>query len=147
MAEQLLSAERFGYTRLSVALDFDSVLIGHSHIATRSAAALFLVLLATAGSVVSDIVPNDQGDDSTTQSNQRSGEEVFQQACFSCHGTGFYGAPVIGDAYAWEERMRSGEAALFENTIQGLNSMPARGGCTHCSDGEIQAAISYLINN
>ncbi len=147
MPEQLLSAERFSYTRVSDVLDPDSVLTGHSHIAPRSAAALFLVLLATAGSVVSDIVPNDQGDDGTPQSNQRSGEEVFQQACFSCHGTGFYGAPVIGDDYAWEDRLSRGEAALLENTLQGLNSMPARGGCTHCSDGEIQAAIIYLINN
>ncbi len=147
MPEQLLSAERFSYTRVSVALDPNSVLTGHSHIGPRSAAALCLALLAMAGSVLADIVPNDQGDQGTTQSNQRSGEEVFQQACFSCHGTGFYGAPVIGDVDAWEDRLSRGEAALLENTLQGLNSMPARGGCAYCADGEIKAAIIYLINN
>ncbi|MEE4284231.1 MAG: c-type cytochrome, partial [Pseudomonadales bacterium] len=77
---------------------------------------------------------------------QVDGEKVFEQACFSCHGTGFYGAPLIGDPYDWEERLARGEAALIANTLQGLNSMPAKGGCATCSDEEIQAAVRYLIN-
>lgn len=80
------------------------------------------------------------------QKIQIDGERVFEQACFSCHGTGFYGAPLIGDPYDWEERLARGETELIANTLQGLNSMPARGGCAQCSDAEIQAAVHYLIN-
>ena len=79
--------------------------------------------------------------------NTRSGEEVFNQACFSCHGTGFYGAPVIGDGYAWEERVQKGVQTLFESTLNGLNSMPPRGACTDCSDAELDAAVRYLIDD
>ncbi len=81
-----------------------------------------------------------------TQDVEIDGEKVFEQACFSCHGTGFYGAPLIGDPYDWQERLARGEADLIANTLQGLNSMPARGGCAQCSDAEIQAAVRYLIN-
>ena len=86
------------------------------------------------------------GEPIDTQSVQIDGEKVFEQACFSCHGTGFYGAPIIGDPYDWEERLARGENDLIANTLQGLNSMPARGGCATCSDAEIQAAVRYLIN-
>jgi len=76
----------------------------------------------------------------------RSGEDVFNQACFTCHGTGFYNAPVIGDRYAWQERLSKGELALVESTLQGLNSMPPRGACSDCTDDEIAAAVRYLLN-
>jgi len=75
----------------------------------------------------------------------RSGEQVFNQACFSCHGTGFYDAPVIGDRYAWEARVDKGEPALLENTLRGFNSMPPRGACSDCTDAEIEAAMKYLL--
>ena len=90
--------------------------------------------------------PDGHRQDSQHQ-QQRGGEEVFERACFSCHGTGFYGAPVIGDTYAWEDRLRKGEQVLLKSTIDGLNSMPARGGCADCSDADIQAALQYLITN
>jgi len=79
--------------------------------------------------------------------NLPNGELIFQQACFSCHGTGFYGAPVIGDPYEWERRLIKGEAVLLKSTIEGMNSMPARGGCATCSDIEIRRAVRYLIES
>lgn len=75
----------------------------------------------------------------------RSGEEVFQQACFACHGTGLNGAPVVGDQYAWEDRLQTGRSALLTNTLNGLNNMPPRGGCADCSDAEIEAAVRYIV--
>ncbi|MCB1683156.1 MAG: cytochrome c5 family protein, partial [Pseudomonadales bacterium] len=74
----------------------------------------------------------------------RSGEGVFNQACFSCHGTGLNGAPVVGDEYAWRERLSKGPSVLLENTLQGINNMPPRGACADCSDEEIAAAVQYL---
>ncbi len=54
---------------------------------------------------------------------------------------------MIGDVHAWEDRLLKGEQALLKSTIEGLNSMPARGGCANCSDADIQAALHYLITN
>lgn len=77
---------------------------------------------------------------------QRTGETVFQQACFACHGTGLYGAPVVGDAYDWQDRLSKGLPVLLENTLQGMNNMPPRGACADCSDTEIEAAVRYLTD-
>ena len=79
--------------------------------------------------------------------SERSGEAVFNQACFACHGTGLNGAPVVGDAYDWQERLEKGGSVLLENTLQGMNNMPPRGACTDCSDAEIAAAVQYLTNH
>jgi cytochrome c5 len=103
-----------------------------------------LILVASDNSIMADSTP-DTTNDSTR--NLPNGEVVFQKACFSCHGTGFYGAPVIGDTYDWEERLIKGEAVLLESTLDGMNSMPARGGCATCSDIEIHQAVRYLIEN
>jgi cytochrome c5 len=94
----------------------------------------------SAHSILADSAPD-------TTHDLPNGEVVFQQACFSCHGTGFYGAPVIGDTHDWEERLIKGEAALLESTLEGMTNMPARGGCIACSDIEIQQAVRYLIEN
>ena len=108
---------------------------------------LVLALLVRGPSILADSEPPDGHRQDSLQQQQRGGEEVFELACASCHGTGFYGAPVIGDFYAWEDRLPKGEQALLKSTIEGLNSMPARGGCANCSDADIQAAVHYLITN
>lgn len=115
------------------------------HIFAVAFTVLLCILVFFAQRTLADIATYD-GQPVDTQSVQIDGEKVFEQACFSCHGTGFYGAPLIGDQYDWEERLARGETELIANTLQGLNSMPARGGCAQCSDAEIQAAVRYLIS-
>jgi cytochrome c5 len=78
---------------------------------------------------------------------ERSGEAVFKQACFACHGTGLNGAPVVGDEYDWQDRLSKGMPVLLENTLQGMNNMPPRGACADCSDAEIAAAVRYLTDH
>jgi cytochrome c5 len=125
-------------------------LIGRFHFITVTFTLLLSILVIFEQTSLADIAPKNAQQAGAQQPNARGfqidGETVFEQACFSCHGTGFYGAPVIGDQFAWEERLTRGETELIENTLQGLNSMPARGGCVQCSDAEIQAAVRYLIN-
>jgi cytochrome c5 len=74
----------------------------------------------------------------------RSGEKVYQTACFACHGTGALNAPKKGDP-AWKPRIEQGFDTMLKHAIEGYNAMPARGTCADCSDDEIAAAIKFMI--
>lgn len=78
-------------------------------------------------------------------SGPRSGEEVYDAKCSSCHATGAAGAPKTGDADAWGPRIAQGEETLFKHAIEGLNAMPPKGMCTDCSDDEIKEAVKYIV--
>ncbi len=73
----------------------------------------------------------------------RTGEQVYQGACFACHGTGALDAPKKGDA-AWKPRLAQGLDVLKKHAIEGIRSMPPRGTCADCSDDEIVAAIKFM---
>jgi len=72
----------------------------------------------------------------------RSGEQVYQAACFACHGTGALGAPKSADDSA--PRIAKGKDTLLDHAINGFNAMPPRGTCMDCSDDEISAAIDFM---
>lgn len=71
-------------------------------------------------------------------------ESTYQMSCFACHGTGAAGAPILGDADAWTERMAKGMDAVMVNVINGINAMPAKGLCMTCSDDDLQSLVSYM---
>lgn len=74
----------------------------------------------------------------------RSGEAVYNAVCMACHTTGAAGAPKPGDKAAWSPRIGQGSATLVQHALQGFKGMPAKGGCTSCSDAELKAAVEYL---
>jgi cytochrome c5 len=77
-----------------------------------------------------------------------SGPQVYNSACIACHGPGIGGAPVLGDAAAWESRIAKGEDTLADHAINGFTGvgyMPPKGGRTDLSDEEILDAVSYMI--
>jgi cytochrome c5 len=78
----------------------------------------------------------------------RSGEDVYNTACVACHSTGAGGAPMVGDATAWAERISKGKEVLHQSGINGVagTGMIARGGCMNCSDDEIIAAVDYMVD-
>ena len=75
----------------------------------------------------------------------RTGEQVYQGACFACHGTGALDAPKKGDA-AWKSRIDQGFDTMLKHAIEGIRNMPARGTCADCSDDEIAAAIKFMTD-
>lgn len=73
------------------------------------------------------------------------GKRIYTEVCSICHDKGNLGAPIIGDKAAWEPIIKQNMDVLFVRTINGYNAMPARGACYKCSDGEIEAAVKYMV--
>ncbi len=76
----------------------------------------------------------------------RSGEQIYQSVCMSCHAAGLLGAPKTGDAAAWAPRIAQGFDTLTTNAISGIRAMPPRGGGTDLTDTEVRRAVAYLAN-
>lgn len=80
----------------------------------------------------------------------RSGEAVYNASCVACHGTGAAGAPKLGDKAAWADRIGQGMDVLVKHAIAGFQGksgvMPPRGTCGTCSDGELQAAVEFMVS-
>jgi len=75
----------------------------------------------------------------------KTGDQVFNESCVACHGTGIAGAPKAGDKAAWAPRLAEGAATLYDHAIKGFKTMPARGGAATLSDAEVKAAVDVLI--
>ena len=83
---------------------------------------------------------------STAKPVERSGEQVVQAACASCHQTGVGGAPKIGDRAAWIPRATRGYDIVVQSAIKGHGGMPARGGMADLTDAEMRSAVTYMFN-
>lgn len=89
------------------------------------------------------------GGAATASAGPRSGEDVYNAACMACHSTGAAGAPKLGEAGDWADRIAKGNDALYGGGINGLpgTGMIAKGGCMNCSDEEVRAAVDYMVEN
>jgi cytochrome c5 len=77
---------------------------------------------------------------------EKSGEEIVKGVCIACHGVGALGAPKIGNAGDWGPRIAQGYETLVKHAIEGVRSMPARGGNAELSDHEVADAVAYMAN-
>lgn len=76
----------------------------------------------------------------------KSGEEVVKAVCGMCHSAGLMNAPKIGDKGQWGPRIAQGYDVLVKHAIDGIRSMPARGGNPALTDGEIANAVAHMAN-
>ena len=79
-----------------------------------------------------------------------TGPQVYNEACFLCHqAPGVGGAPVIGVADAWTDRVAQGRDTLIDHAINGYQGsagfMPAKGGRVDLSDEEVILAVDYML--
>ncbi len=75
----------------------------------------------------------------------RSGKEIYDAVCTSCHATGVLDAPKLGDKAAWEARATNGLAGLIKTANSGVGSMPAKGGDPSITDTELKDVIVYIL--
>ena len=80
------------------------------------------------------------------QTAERSGKEVVESLCVSCHGIGARGAPKIGDKKAWSKLSARGLSGLSKSALKGVRDMPPHGGNPNLTDTEIERAITYMVN-
>jgi cytochrome c5 len=80
-------------------------------------------------------------------SGPRTGKEIYDTSCGTCHAIGVAGAPKMGDAADWGARLGKGIETLYTHAIEGFNGMPPKGLCATCSDDEIKVSVDYLVEN
>ncbi len=77
---------------------------------------------------------------------EKSGEEVVKTSCSMCHDAGLMNAPKIGDKAQWQPLIAQGYEILVKHALEGIRTMPARGGNPTLTDGEIANAVAYMAN-
>jgi len=87
---------------------------------------------------------------SKSNSEQADGEMVYNTACLACHMTGAAGAPKLGDAEAWVDRIAQGMEVLVKHAIEGFQGkvgmMPPKGGNTALDDKAVTAAVQFMVD-
>lgn len=81
-----------------------------------------------------------------TSGAEKSGEEVVKAVCSMCHAAGLMNAPKIGDKGQWQPRIAQGYETLVKHAIEGIRTMPARGGNPALTDGEVARAVANMTN-
>jgi cytochrome c5 len=76
----------------------------------------------------------------------QTGADVYKAVCAACHASGAAGAPKVGDASAWSNRIGQGYETLVSHAVQGIRAMPAKGGNPDLDDLEVARAVVYMAN-
>ena len=89
---------------------------------------------------------NDLGVTNPSMSDSAGSEAMakWARSCALCHITGEANAPVVGDTEEWQQRLQKGEAALLNNVINGINSMPPLGYCMSCEAADFRVMIDFM---
>jgi cytochrome c5 len=65
---------------------------------------------------------------SVTPSTLKTGEQVYLETCYVCHGPGLAKAPRFGDNVVWGKLIKEGQPVLTSHGWVGVRGMPAKGG-------------------
>ncbi|MDH3607683.1 MAG: c-type cytochrome, partial [Gammaproteobacteria bacterium] len=76
----------------------------------------------------------------------KSAEDLYT-ACAACHNAGVLNAPKLGDKAGWEERLAKSTEELYSSAINGIGTMPAKGGRADYSDDDIKKVVDYMLES
>jgi cytochrome c5 len=77
---------------------------------------------------------------------EMTGEQVYNEVCTSCHGSGALLSPKYKDAAAWSKRIAQGYDTLLNHALKGFKNMPSRGGEPDLTDLEVARAMVFMTN-
>jgi cytochrome c len=72
---------------------------------------------------------------------------TYNGACKVCHSTGIAGAPKFAVNKDWSSRMEQNKGTIYDNALNGLNDMPAKGGRSDLSDETVKAIVDYMLSS
>jgi cytochrome c5 len=78
----------------------------------------------------------------------KTGEALYFHYCANCHHQPAkieLGAPKFRNKTHWQARLAKPKGTVMTNLLEGLNMMPARGGCFECSDKDLMEALNYML--
>ncbi|MDZ7840343.1 MAG: c-type cytochrome [Gammaproteobacteria bacterium] len=97
----------------------------------------------------SEAAETEAAETEAAESDVAAGKTVYESSCVACHASGVAGAPRLGEADAWSERIAQGMETLYRHSIEGFQGdsgmMPPKGGNTSLSDDEVKAAVDYMV--
>jgi len=109
--------------------------------------ASILGLLSTSLSAAEpNLLGNGLGVTNPSMSDSAGSEAMakWARSCALCHITGEANAPIVGDTEEWQQRLQKGEAALLNNVVNGINSMPPLGYCMSCEAADFRVMIDFM---
>ncbi len=74
------------------------------------------------------------------------GEKIYAATCLACHGAGVMGAPKFADKAVWQPRLAKGIATMYASAVDGVRTMPPKGGNMMLKDDEVKAAVDYMVS-
>lgn len=77
----------------------------------------------------------------------KSGEQVYQQVCISCHASGKDDAPKFGSKKDWAPLIEEGQDVLTAHAWVGVRGMPAKGGAEDLTQEEFARAVAYMARD
>ncbi len=131
----------FSFFIFSGAVSFESPKPSANRLAMLEAAALERI--RPVGQVRTSLAGAESQASEQAAATPKTGEELVNGVCASCHATGLLNAPKIGVSEDWVARNEKGLDGLVESAINGLGNMPPRGGSS-LSDEEIRLAVKYM---
>lgn len=76
----------------------------------------------------------------------RGGQQVYQEVCSACHGSGVAGAPRFESIDDWKPLIAEGQAVLTAHAWVGVRAMPSRGGNPQLKLAEFARAVAYMAS-
>lgn len=101
---------------------------------------------------IKSTTPAGEGSAAAPPALPKSGKELFEQVCSTCHGQGIAGAPKAGDKTAWASRIAEGKPTLYQHALNGYQGgpgggvMPPKGGRTDLPDDLVKQAVDYMVS-
>lgn len=83
----------------------------------------------------------------TSETAERTGEQIYQKYCQVCHQGSVRQSPKLGDRKAWESRLSKGREKLIESVRVGIPPvMPKKGNCMSCTETELASSVDYMLD-
>jgi cytochrome c5 len=74
----------------------------------------------------------------------KSGEQVYQEVCTTCHAAGVANAPKFGDKKAWAPLIKEGQVTLTLDGWFGVRAMPPKGGSVDLALEGFARAVAFM---